>query len=224
MKYCALFILITCVSSSAWGDQSSASPQPASWRLEESDQGVEVYSRDSFDSAYREIKAQATVQSSLKKLISFLQDADINQQWVPYSGGVNIIDQPNSHTSYVHFLMNARWPFENRDSVAKFTLSQDTLSHVVTITILSIPDKIPPTLGRVRITKFSGEWRLAPTDANTTRITYQSHIEPGGFIPAWLSNSLSYTTTLKSLHNLRSLIGDYSYDQEQYPFISNAME
>lgn len=45
----------------------------------------------------------------------------------------------------------------------------------------------PPTRAFVRLTRLSGRWRFVATERGVTEITYMTHSEPGGDIPAWLA-------------------------------------
>jgi hypothetical protein len=189
------------------------------WVLETSNNDVNVYSRNWPDDAFREIKGVTTVTASMRQLISFLQDDNINTQWVPYSGGAKILERPDQYRTYVHFKMNAKWPFNDRDTIALFTLSQNALNNSVTIALESNPDKISMLEGRIRIKEFSGFWELTPLDDTQIHITYQTHLNPGGYLPAWMSNRVAYNSTLISLSNLKKQIVNYNYVSDHFLFI-----
>ena len=189
------------------------------WVLETSNSEVNVYSRNWPSDAFREIKGVTTVTASMRKLVSFLQDETINTQWVPYSGGAKILERPDQYRAYAHFKMNAKWPFKDRDTVALFTLSQDEHNNSVTIQLKSTPDKINMLEDRIRIKEFSGFWELTPLDKNQIHITYQTHLNPGGYLPAWMSNRVAYNSTLISLSNLKKQIVNYDNESDYFLFI-----
>ncbi len=189
------------------------------WVLKTSNNDVNVYSRNWPSDAFQEIKGVTTVTASMRQLISFLQDENINTQWVPYSGGAKILERPDKYKTYAHFKMNANWPFKDRDTVALFTLSQNAVNKSVTITLESAPDKISMLEGRIRIKEFSGFWELTPLDDTQIHITYQTHLNPGGYLPAWMSNRVAYNSTLISLSNLKNQIVNYNNVSNHFLFI-----
>ena len=189
------------------------------WVLEASNNDVSVYSRSWPSDAFREIKGETTVTASMRQLVSFLQDENINTRWVPYSGGAKILERPDQHQTYVHFKMNAKWPFKNRDTVALFTLSQNKNNKSVTIQLESAPNRINMVEGRIRIKEFSGFWELTPIDNVQIHIVYQTHLNPGGYLPAWMSNRVAYNSTLISLSNLKKEIVNYNHVSDHFLFI-----
>ena len=198
---------------------NSAITHANDWILETSNDDVNVYSRNWPSDAFREIKGVTTVTASMRQLISFLQDESINTQWVPYSGGAKILERPDQYRAYVHFKMNAKWPFKDRDTVALFSLSQNEHNNSVTIQLESAPDKINMLEGRIRIKDFNGFWELTPLDNTQIHITYQTHLNPGGFLPAWMSNRVAYNSTLVSLSNLKRQIVNYNNVSDHFLFI-----
>ncbi len=189
------------------------------WVLEASNNDVNVYSRSWPSDAFREIKGETTVTASMRQLVSFLQDENINTRWVPYSGGAKILERPDQHQTYVHFKMNAKWPFKDRDTVALFTLSQNKNNKSVTIQLKSTPERISMLEDRIRIKKFSGFWELIPLNDAQIHITYQTHLDPGGYLPAWMSNRVAYKSTLTSLSNLKKQIVNYNNVSNHFSFI-----
>ncbi|OUR89593.1 hypothetical protein A9Q81_21360 [Gammaproteobacteria bacterium 42_54_T18] len=189
------------------------------WVLETSNDDVNVYSRKWPGDAFREIRGVTTVKASMRQLVSFLQDENINTQWVPYSGGAKVLGRPDQYRTYVHFKMNTKWPFKNRDTVALFTLSQNEHNKNVTIQLESAPDKINMLKGRIRIKEFSGFWELTPLDNTQIHISYQTHLNPEGFLPAWMSNRVAYNSTLVSLSNLKKQIVNYNHAPDRFLFI-----
>ncbi len=50
----------------------------------------------------------------------------------------------------------------------------------------SLPDRVPPRPGVVRMRLLRGSWRIEAIEAARSRVTYQVTADPGGRIPAWL--------------------------------------
>ena len=178
------------------------------WQLITDKEGIRVYQKNADDSEYHVIKGTVTVPAGLRKTVAFLQDESINTRWVPYSGGAELLERPVPEKSIVHFMVEGRWPFEARDAIASFHISQDN-DLSLTIDMKNRPDFLPEHPERIRMQTYSGYWRLSPVAPDRTDVVYQSHVDPGGHIPPWLANRFALETTWQALANLRAQIKDY---------------
>ena len=206
--HCSFIVLVALLLlSMSWSGTSHA--QDHAWEMQKENAHTRVFSRAVKGSPLREIKGTTQVDTGLKQLITFLQDPDINEEWVPYSGGAAILEQAPSLQTHVHFVMNASWPFQKRDAVALFTLFQPE-ENKVRISIDSKPHKLPPIKGVVRILEYRGYWLLTAVSSKKTEVEYQNYVEPGGNVPAWLANSVAVKTTFQALENLREQAPRYN--------------
>lgn len=180
----------------------------SAWQLISDKDGISVYQQNVKDSDFHAFKGTVTLNSGLRKTVAFLQDENRNTQWVPYSGGVTLLDRPEPRQSIVHFVLEGRWPFADRDAITLFEIEQQQ-DLTLTITMTNLPDYLPEKPDRIRMQTYEGFWRLTPIDANTTQVVYQSHVDPGGSVPAWLANRMALETTRDALQNLRNQIVDY---------------
>ncbi len=197
----------------------SFSVSASTWQQETQKYGITVFSRAVTGSSIREVRAELELDTNLKKLIAFLQDPSRNSDWVPYSGGATVLDQPTPNRTIVHFRLQSQWPFKPRDAVAAFTLVQDPQTKTVTIEIESLPDFIKVEKGTVRLRTYEGFWRLTPVTRQKIKVLYQNRVDPEGLIPAWMSNRFAIQTTLDALHNLKQLLPGYEADVSKLDFI-----
>ena len=51
-----------------------------------------------------------------------------------------------------------------------------------------------------------GFWKLTPIAENKTKVEYQMHVEPGGYVPAWLANMKIVDTPYTFMYNLREQV------------------
>lgn len=180
----------------------------ADWQLEKDGSGIQVDSRSVKGSKAREVRALATLNADVVRVANFLQDPATNARWVPHSKSVSIFERPAQGVTFVHFVMQASWPFQARDAVARFELRQ-TPSSVIWIRFDSQPERLPPMSTTVRLQTYSGCWRLTPLSPQSTHLEYRSHIEAGGSIPAWLANAVAVRSTFTALKNLQRQVPSY---------------
>lgn len=180
----------------------------ADWQLEKDEGGIQIHSRAVKGSKAREVRALSTLNADVIRVVNFLQDPATNARWVPNSKSVSIFERQAQGVTLVHFVMQAGWPFQARDAVARFELVQAPDS-TVWIRFESQPERLPPLANTVRLRTYSGCWRLTPLSPQSTHLEYRSHIEAGGRIPAWMANAVAIRSTFTALQNLQQQVPDY---------------
>lgn len=201
-----------------------ASAGENSWIEKKAASDITVHVREADNSPFHVIQGKTVVAANLATLVSFLQDEDINTQWVPYSGGAKLLDQVSPMRSIVHFQVKASWPFKSRDAIAAFEISQNPETKVLTISMENLPGYIPKQKNVVRMPSYGGYWKLTPIDSQMTEVVYQNHIDPGGNIPGWIANSFAVKTTWQALSNLKEQIAGYQNIAERLAFIKEYEE
>ena len=61
---------------------------------------------------YDIVRAEITIQAPILPLLAMLQDAEHQQQWLPYTKDVRILAKPSSTQTLVQFRTLTRWPFK----------------------------------------------------------------------------------------------------------------
>jgi len=95
----------------------------------------------------------------------------------------------------------------DRDVTTRATLSFDARSGVRRLEWQATDQEGPPAKeGVVRVKDSSGAWTFTPLDGAATRVTYESHSDLAGSVPAWLINSLMIETVVDNLARLRTRV------------------
>ena len=172
-------------------------------------ENLRVEQRDYHGSALREIRGVTRVGASLNALMALLKDARFNRHWVYRSGGAQILQENGYAQAYVHGIVDAPWPMQDRDTVVRFDYQQQADTGDITITITNFPDFLPPRDGLVRVPDFGGYWQLRPLEEGWVEVTYQVHGDPGGWIPVWVANYAAVTSVTKTLQAMRTAVARY---------------
>jgi hypothetical protein len=180
------------------------------WALLYQDETVRVEQRDYAGSPLHEVRGSTRLQVSLNAIMALLKDADFNDRWVYRSGGAKILAQDGYHRAYVHGIVDAPWPMQDRDTVVRFDYQQDPQTRIIHINIVNFPDYIPPLPGLVRVPEFGGFWELRPEPGGWVSVTYQVHGHPGGFIPVWVANRAAGLSVTRTLLNMADAVERYS--------------
>jgi ribosome-associated toxin RatA of RatAB toxin-antitoxin module len=177
------------------------------WQLSKSENQICIYTRQVDYSDYKEFKGEMIVNSNPDFIVSFLQNINAFKEWLPDCLESKKLIQINDTDQINYILTDVPWPFEDRDIVYKFAIinvSQE--QNTITILIDNLPKYIPMNESIVRIPKSKGFWTITPIKENLTKVEYQMHVEPGGFVPAWLANLKLVDTPFSFLYNLREQI------------------
>jgi ribosome-associated toxin RatA of RatAB toxin-antitoxin module len=177
------------------------------WQLSKSKKQISVYTRHVNYSDYKEFKAAMNVKSNPEAIITLLRKINDYKIWLPDCLESKKLNNTNSTDQINYVLTDVPWPFEDRDIVYQFTVVEtNSKSKQITILIENIPDYIPVKKNIVRIPKSAGFWTIIPISDNLTKVEYQMHVEPGGYVPAWLANLKLVDTPFTFLYNLREQI------------------
>jgi hypothetical protein len=172
--------------------------------------GVFVEQRSYGNSPLMELRGQTRLEASLNAVMALLRDADNNQNWVFRSGGARILESSNYAQAYVHGVVDAPWPMQDRDTVVRFDFMQHPQTLDITINISNHPEFIPHQSGLVRVPDFGGFWQLSPLEGGYVDVTYQVHGDPGGWVPVWLANYAAQISVSQTLRNMPAAVAHYS--------------
>jgi hypothetical protein len=128
----------------------------SAWELIRDEAAIQVFARVVPGSKIKELKGITQIQAPLAGVVTLLQDAEANIEWVYHSGGVKVLRQVSEREAYVYAITEAPWPISDRDAVIQFSLQQNPQNRVVTITMSGYPDYVKPQQSYVRMPVFQG--------------------------------------------------------------------
>lgn len=177
------------------------------WQLSKSKNQISVYTRKVDYSNYKEFRAEMTVTSKPETIVTFLQNIDGYKEWLPDCLESRKLDQTSTTEQINYLVTDVPWPYDDRDLVYQFTVvAMDFKSGQLKILIENRPEYIPVSKKIIRIPKSVGFWKLTPIAENKTKVEYQMHVEPSGYVPAWLANMKIVDTPYTFMYNLREQV------------------
>lgn len=177
--------------------------QGKQWEMQTGTDGVAVWVKP--EARFDRVRVETVVNLPLIPLLSLLQDAKQQHQWLPYTHSVSILDKPDARTTMVYFQTQSRWPFRPRDAVTRFVVEQPESDQVL-IQMQNVPDSRPREKGFTRLEFSSGYWALTALPHCKTRVRYEAGSDWGGAVPRWVSDRANLDITLKALVNLRDYV------------------
>ncbi|OUR94911.1 hypothetical protein A9Q81_14175 [Gammaproteobacteria bacterium 42_54_T18] len=178
------------------------------WKLEKEGKGVTAYTREVAGSNFREFKVEASVETTVDALIAMQRDVKNHPKWIDSVKTAELIKE-DADNYYTHTVANAPWPVKNRDSAVRNCISRNE-DNSATIEFYSDNDLAPTKKGCERVGAVKGSWQFNPADNGKVDIIYSAHIDPGGNIPAMISNKFSIDVPFNTIQSLVGLVKKYS--------------
>ncbi|MBA3649562.1 MAG: START domain-containing protein [Chitinophagales bacterium] len=187
------------------------------WVLQKQESGILVYTRLSAGSNLKEVKVTNKVKSSLSGIVALLLDTKNYPNWIYACSEARTLKVINDHELYSYQVTHLPWPFNDRDVISYFNISQDSDNKTVRFNRTGIPDYLPPVDGKVRLPQFRSDYTLKPLTADSVLVELELHLDPGGSLPAWLLNANLVTAPYKSTVEMMKQLP--RYQNASYSFI-----
>lgn len=165
--------------------------------------GVHTYRKHTSNGIYI-LRLECVVNTNASNVIKLLTDNDRKKEWDEnYVEGHVVADLgPGMRILYNKF--SAPWPVSDRDfvfAVKHFEIDGKTVFAGRSIEIAELPPNGKAVRGLIHASGFIVE----PVCLNTTRVSYFLNVDPGGCIPHFIINKMSYLQT-RSFYRLISLL------------------
>lgn len=176
------------------------------WELKKDKDGIRVYTRAAEGSSVREIKATFDVSGSLEQVKRVLLDVAAQPQWV-YATNQSVVLKRISDNELIYYSEKAMpWPLTNRDVVMHVTVVLDAAKSILTLSGTSAPGVQEEKKGIVRVRRSNVSWTVTKTGENKLHIEYLAFADPGGAIPAWVSNAFITKGPYETFVNFRKKV------------------
>ena len=163
--------------------------------------GIRVYTCKEADEKFKSLRAEFELSNVTPvQLKAFLWDVSNYNTWQYNLVEANVIETATENELAYRALVDAPWPINNREVVAKM-VTQET-AQGMSIIIKTYPYTPSPPENVVRVPFFDAAWTVIK-NGNGLKITYTLRIDPGGSVPAWLVNIAMADGPYVSFWNLK---------------------
>ena len=212
MYYKLTFLLLLVINTAfAQSDEN--------WVLKHNNDGVKIYTSKVPNSKINAIKVDCHFDVPVSRLVAVLMDVKNSEDWLYHTSSNYIIKQVSPSELYYYSMVEVPWPVSNRDFIAHIKVSQDAVTKVITVDAPCIPDMVPRKPGVVRVADSKGKWVLTPVGKNKVHVLYTLHADPGGSIPAWLSNMFATKGPTESFQKLKLQLQKPAYKNVKLAYI-----
>jgi hypothetical protein len=191
--------------------------QEREWELVKSEENIHIYSRRANTGrALKELKVVTELKGSLSAVISAFTEKSKFPNWVYGCGFAQMLEVVSSFETYHYQITEMPWPVQNRDLILHTLIHQDPQTKVITIDSKSVPDYKPENKEYIRIKSYKAKWVLTPKSNDVIQLVYTVHFDPAGSLPDWVVNMVSAEGPMKTVKNLRAVVGEYKNSKLNY--------
>lgn len=181
------------------------------WKLVKEKEDIQVFTRKSDNSKYKEVKILAKIQTTMNELVAALEDVDKHKDWVPYTIESYMVDKLDDDKFYYYVSSDFPFPAKDRDVVIYYERSQHKSTNIVITQSTASPEYLETFDKYVRVPLFNSTYTLTPMDDGYIDIKYELKVSPGGSIPAWIINLGVTKGPIKTMESLFDLIKAGTY-------------
>lgn len=206
------FWLIACLTFTGIFPSGDSSP----WSLRKAEEGITVYTKTNESNGLQVFRGITEVESSLSSLIALMKSIEDGPNWIYNCTEAKVLSVESFWEEYIYFRSHVKWPFRDRDAVIHMKLSQDPISHVVTIMMKSVDDYLPEHNKVVRMPLMEGFWQLVPVEGKVI-VTYEMMSDAGKGIPDFLTKASLIDYPFETLNKLKERVKLAKYQEVTFP-------
>ena len=221
-------LLILCLPGLAFSETNNLLNEHApEWKLTETDNNIQIFTRDYKESNFRAFKAVTVLDQSIESVLALISDPTSCPLWVDNCiESYNFIPHDFVHTEnqfidrYGYALSHLPWPFKNRDLIVHIITSNKPDSQEFMISMSSDKQLVSDNKNAVHITDTQTRYILRTLDKQKIEFIWMQHTEPNGKLPAWLVNNMIINLPLKSIEALKKVAKQDKYQNAVIEFDS----
>lgn len=159
--------------------------------------------------ALKAFKGQVEVPHSLLTVFAVLGDIERFPEWVYQCDQARQLSELGHDISYVHIA--GIWPVDDRDVVTRTQITQSPDTLAIKVATVAANGLMPLEKNTVRMPTLENSFIMEPLADGWTRITFETFVDPGGFIPSWLANVVAVRAPRDTLEGMYRLMDDAKY-------------
>ena len=205
-------VSIAMQSSTETAAQNTSIKQTMPWKAWRTDDNLSVSYRASGVKNLLEIKAQATLESSIAGFIYFIEDLEKISSWLDNAESAKIIKQISANENVFMTRFKGLWPVSAREMVVHSRYWQNR-DLSVEILVQDAGDTFTQSENTIRMQVINAHWQITPTKPNQITISYQFIVDPKGNIPQWLTKPITLKGIWTTLNNIRDQLPNSKWQQ-----------
>jgi hypothetical protein len=202
------FLLLSFLLAVSVSTYNSLAAEEEKWHLTYEADGINIYRRVTGGSKFLEFKAEGNLRGTMSEYVSAILDIDEHPDWAPRCLEARNIDKINNRELILYAVFAGVWPTADRDYTARMSITSEPNIPTVRVDVERVepPNTSPIATDRVHIPHLKICWIFEQISRDLTRVELRVHVDPGGWIPAWLVNWGYRKIPYQFLKNLESQV------------------
>lgn len=194
---------------------ASVSQAAGEWREMINTSGIVLSQRALPDKAYQQIQGQMTIEGRIDSLVAILNNPDLCVRWLNACRSSKVVKQVNEAERINYTVIDAPFPFEDRDMYIRSKAGYDSQTKTVTISLQGVHNYAAIQGQRVRVQSLNGFWQFKQLENQRVKVSYQMYSDPK-ITPPSVVDSFAPNSLLKTFTNLRKLAGSPPYQNIRF--------
>ena len=178
-----------------------------SWVFVKEKEGIKLYTRKEANNSVKSFKGEVYLHAEMEKLFSLITDVKNFDLWDDDIREIKVLLYEKDKIIQYYLVYDVSWPVSDRDLVVDSHITIDPVTGTRTIEGKSLLNVIPEKSDLVRIKKYWQKWTLIPVEKDLIHVIMEGTVDPGGSVPAWLSNMVITETPLKVIRSVKTHVG-----------------
>jgi hypothetical protein len=187
--------LLVCLGLLALATPSASDPDAdAGWKPGEKGQGqgyvYQVFSQQKEGEPFVRYQVRGTIDATPEVLKNTASEVSADPSRAPKGQTREVVRRTSSET-IIHTSIDLPMMFTDRDIVTRGVSTADPATGIRRIEFKEFDDpSVPPREGFIRLQHVGGFWEFVPDGAKRSRVTFETYVELGGALPAWLVSGM----------------------------------
>lgn len=198
-----LLLFLSCTTFFA----SSTHAAPGGWDLKRDADGIKIYTRSLNDatSNVKALRVTLTTAGTPAALAKILLDIPGQKSWVYSTKSSKVLKKVSDVEVIYYSEKTMPWPVTNRDAVMHLRIAT-AATGVMTVRATTTDYPMVEKDGVIRVPSSSVAWRVTPTSPTEMKIEYEATLDPGGSVPAWVTNLFITKGPYETFKKLKSML------------------
>jgi hypothetical protein len=176
------------------------------WTFIKEKDGIKIYTRSEEGNPVKSYKGETDLRTGMKELSAVIENVENFKSWDEDINEIRVLASEENIFFRYYLSYSVQWPFDARDLCVEATITQDPVTGKRVVLAVPVENIIPEVPGKVRIKNYWQKWTVEPGVNGLIHLTLEGSVDPGGSIPAWISNMVIVNTPLNIMKNLREQI------------------
>jgi len=196
--------------------------QAGAWQLVSDRNGIQVYMQHGDRTPLKTFRGVTRFPLADEyAMVALLNDYPGYPDWLHFVDSARELGRSNEQVRQLHFTTLLPWPLADREAVlqARVIQGDGPTGKEVVVDLSNRADLLPPDPDYVRFPHMEGMLRFRRAGQGLVEVVYQLEMNPGGYIPAWLTNILLRDAPYFTLERLRRVVHRAEYQGHYYDWL-----